>query len=81
MSKRAEDAALKAYPVVNTWSPFGPLPVDQNEVARDRYRQGYEQAEKDTIERATEWLCTHHNFDTQEQAGLYAECFRKAMED
>lgn len=49
MSKRAEEAALKAYPVANTWSPFGPLPVDQNEVARYRYRQGYEQAEKDII--------------------------------
>lgn len=47
MSKRAEEASLEAYPVANIWSPFGPLPVDQNEVARERYKQGYEQAEKD----------------------------------
>lgn len=42
MSKRAEEAALKAYP------------YDYPE--REGYKKGYEQAEKDTIERAVAWL-------------------------
>ena len=57
MNKRAEKRALEAYPVVKIWSPFGPIPVDQNEVARDKYRQGYEQAEKDAIQRACNAFC------------------------
>ena len=32
------------------------------------------------IARAVEWLCTHHPFDTKEQAELYAAAFKKAME-
>ena len=44
------------------------------------YGKGYDQAKKDTIERAVEWLCTHHPFDTKEQAELYAAAFKKAME-
>lgn len=52
MSKRAEEATLKAYPehLTQVW---GPLPggdiftVDNNTIPRKAYKQGYEQAEKD----------------------------------
>ena len=47
MSKRAEEAALKAYPELLSGSNFGPLPVDLNKSCRDKYQEGYEQAEKD----------------------------------
>ena len=51
-----------------------------DEVYRSIFKLGYAQAEKDTINRAVEWLCTHHPFDTKEQAELYAAAFKKAME-
>ena len=44
---RAEEAALKAYPVSTESTPLGPVPVDVNEYARKKYQEGYEQAEKD----------------------------------
>ena len=47
MSK-AEERALEAYP--NMLFPFTPL--DLNAYRRDAFINGYEQAEKDTIERA-----------------------------
>ena len=46
MSKRAEEAALKTYPELLSGSYFGPLPVDLNKVCREKYQEGYEQAEK-----------------------------------
>lgn len=42
------------------------------EIAK-HYNNGYEQAEKDTIERACEWLSRHYDLDLAR--------FRKAMED
>lgn len=51
MSK-AEERALEAYP--NMLFPFTPL--DLNAYRRDAFINGYEQAEKDTIERAIAWL-------------------------
>lgn len=56
MSKRAEEKALEAYPELLSGSIFGPLPVDLNKACREKYQEGYEQAEKDTIERAVAWL-------------------------
>lgn len=50
MSKRAEEAALKAYPS-DTYVG--------GESCRRAYKEGYEQAEKDTIERAIAWLEKH----------------------
>lgn len=47
MSKRAEAAALKAYQS-DVYSG--------GESCRRAYKEGYEQAEKDTIERAIAWL-------------------------
>ena len=48
MSK-AEEKALKAYPELFSGSIFGPLPVDLNKASREKYQEGYEQAEKDII--------------------------------
>lgn len=50
MSKRAEEAALKAYPVYGKWigNQYGDWDNDINSTLRKAYLQGYEQAEKDT---------------------------------
>jgi len=59
MSKRAEAAALKAYPKEEgkVWSSaFGIFEFDKTAPERTAYQHGYEQAEKDTIERAVSWL-------------------------
>lgn len=54
MSKRAEIAASEAYPEETRFIR------DYNQLAkRQIYQEGYEQAEKDTIERAIQWLITH----------------------
>lgn len=63
MSKRAKDAALKAYPVEMTplnyqdlIEQFGKTEIDVNTYPRRLFQGGYEQAEKDTIERAISWV-------------------------
>lgn len=47
MSKKAEQAALKAYPERFSGSIFGPLPIDLNKACREKFQEGYAQAEKD----------------------------------
>ena len=49
MSKRAEEAALRAYPPLSVASVCldGTVPVDLNTGARKRFVEGYEAAEKD----------------------------------
>lgn len=50
MSKRSEEAALKAYPKEDgkVWtSPFGKIEFDRNATGRKGFQEGYEQAEKD----------------------------------
>ena len=49
MSKRAEDLALKVYPIEGgKWqSPFGMFEFDPNAGHREGFIRGYEQAEKD----------------------------------
>ena len=57
MSKRAEDAALKAYPVEMVSLNYqdlieifgGKTEIDTNTYPRSLFQQGYEQAEKDII--------------------------------
>ena len=51
MSKRAEQAALKAYPIHGEWvgNQYGGWDEDINRVYRNAFLQGYEQAEKDII--------------------------------
>ena len=60
--KRAEQAALKAYPHKIEEHPKvmgGSITFDANNLPRGFYLEGYEQAEKDTIERARKWLFSH----------------------
>ena len=55
MSRRAEEAALKVYP--EKW--FRDIDGDSydcNRYERCAYQEGYEQAEKDTIERVCKWI-------------------------
>ena len=59
--KRAEERALEVFPVCKV--PFYGIgnysEIDANFDKRALYQLGYEQAEKDTIERAIEWLETN----------------------
>ena len=51
---KAEEQSLKAYPKVingNGWNEW-----DENEKYRQGYVKGYNQAEKNVIERTIEWL-------------------------
>ena len=90
MSKRAEEAALKAYPekiIEHVEEPGFVVKRDLNRFDRNVYIQGYEQAEKDTIERAVMWLERHadeyngseSSFDHMEEEMITD--FRKAMEE
>lgn len=49
MSKRGEQKALEAYPVRGEWigNQYGYWDSDINSKARENFREGYEQAEKD----------------------------------
>lgn len=66
---RAEEAALKAYPVNMTPLNYqdlieqfgGKTEIDVNTYPRCQFQKGYEQAEKDTIERAIAWLKENAN--------------------
>ena len=58
---RAEKRAFEKYPKLYGGSPYGPLPVELNIKERQLFIEGYEQAEKDTIERAVEWLEANAN--------------------
>lgn len=49
MSKRAEKAALEAWPVQLVKTNFDTHEFDENIQAREVYIQGYEKAEKDII--------------------------------
>ena len=77
MSKRAEDAALKAYE-----SDI----YEGGKSCRRAYKEGYEQAEKDTIERVVKWLeengigynYSESSFDSGEPAEMIND-LRKAM--
>ena len=59
MSK-AKEAALKAYPFLPTNVNNGVW--DDNKEERIIYQQGYERAEKDTIERAKRWIIRQRGF-------------------
>ena len=89
MSKRAEDAALRAYP--EKMGMFHEADIhyeaDLNKAARIKYIEGYNQAEKDTIEKAVMWLEKHadeyngseSSFDHMEEEMITD--FQKAMEE
>lgn len=64
MSK-AEDRALKKYPKKIEWigNQWDGAPFDVNSESRVAYKQGYQQAEKDLIDKAIGWIeeiNTHH---------------------
>lgn len=66
MSKKAEQAALKTYPPTYTTverhaKRVQSKLVDTHKPVRAIFQQGYEQAEKDTIERAVTWLKDNAN--------------------
>ncbi len=71
MSKRAEQRALEEYPILiiqandDEW--------DDNEDERCIYQEGYQHAEKETIERSCEWLSRNYDIDLAR--------FRKAIEE
>jgi hypothetical protein len=78
MSNRAERKALDIYPekAVIVYGPYPttePSQIDDNKCYRDGFIKGYEQAEKDVIERACEWLSRNYDIDLAR--------FRKAMEE
>ncbi len=59
MSNRAEERALEAYPIKQSYNDYYGDYEDINIVERISFQEGYEQAEKDTIERAVAWLKEH----------------------
>ena len=61
MSKRAETAAIKAYPFLPTNVNNDVL--DDNKEPRAIYQHGYEQAEKDIWDRIEKYLKTRHHMD------------------
>lgn len=92
MSKKAEEAALKAYPNVEqpVWDKSYPKTLFVRHTERNAFIQGYEQAEAETIERACDWLFAHlpilvdyYNEDIRENADRseFIKSFRKQMEE
>ena len=78
---RAEEAALKAFPdnEVDFYIEDGNggwKPVTQFEREKQGFIFGYEQAEKDTIERAISWIKKNTCMGVYEQ-----ELMRKELED
>ena len=72
MSKRAEQRALEAY-LYNRAYTDNDVEYDGNFCNRLPYIEGYEQAEKDTVERVCEWLSRNYDIDLAR--------FRKAIEE
>ena len=88
MSKRAEEKALEAYPVKMTPLVYqdlidqfgGKTDIDVNTYPRCLFQEGYEQAEKEVIERAVAWLKDYVKyFEIYDEKGI--EEFKKAMEE
>lgn len=82
MSKRAEEAAMTAYPPIATipkmFTENGML-YDPNIVMREVFIKGYEQAEKETIERAVKWLEENIWESTGLDFQILTESFKNAM--
>lgn len=76
MSKRAQEAALKAHPIC-THSGM----IEKRRAERRRcHEEGYEQGEKDTLERALDYIGVnlHMRWDEKEE---WIDEFKKAMEE
>lgn len=74
MSKRAKEAALKAYPISTP-----PSYLDGHDLLRqEAFIRGYEQGEKETLDRVCEWLeknITYMHPRKQRRVGI-VNCFR-----
>ena len=83
---KAEEAALKAYPKCKP-DHFGIYSLEYSTVlsGREGFQKGYEQAKKDTIERAVRWIAEN----TKRYVGpiehpfwdMFLKHFRKYMEE
>lgn len=79
MSKRAEEAALKAYPIDICGYQCGheigdsPEPLDYNEDRRKAHQKGYEQAEKDLADVA--------QFSSGPDGFFYGKGYQQAKKD
>lgn len=78
MSKRAEEASLKVYPEKLEWD-YRDMDYDPNMESRIAYRKGYEQAEKEMIERAAKWLEENVWESTGLDFQILTESFKSAM--
>lgn len=88
---RAEEKALEAYPediqlfVESQEEPGKWLPVDENAQLRYGYKRAYEQAEKDTIDKACKWLeenvVIYPHADNKPICIVNLDTFKKAMEE
>lgn len=79
MSKRAKEAALKAYPETKpNHLGYYSLEYSTTLSARKGFQQGYEQAEKDTNERACDMLM---NYIFEEVTPEMRDHFRKRLEE
>ena len=91
MSKRAKEKALELFPIDMQMcidNKGKPYEADVNEHRRKYVAFGYEQAEKDTTDRAAKWIREHWreyiwgpDADGCIGFGLWENDFRKAMED
>ena len=91
MSKRAKEKALELFPIDMQMcidNKGKPYEADVNEHRRKYVALGYEQAEKDTTDRAAKWIREHWreyiwgpDADGCIGFGLWENDFRKAMED
>ena len=88
MSKKSEEAALKAYPKEEgkVWtSAFGKFEFDRNTTGRKGFQEGYEQAEKDTIERVIDWVrkntYIYTDIQNDEEGNLMTVFLEKAFID
>lgn len=89
MSKRAKEKAelIANGMMISVQGKTGRVVYNTKEKSFTHYelmcaaQKGYEQAEKDTIERAVKWLKIHtFMFDNVEQIDIFHDLFRKAME-
>lgn len=85
MSKRAEERALEAYPdeMVTTLARGNKFRAGP--IYRKGFVQGYEQAEKDTIDKACKWLeenvVIYPHADNKPICIVNLDTFKKAMEE
>lgn len=81
MNKRVEEAALEAYPIQDMYSS---LLDGSNKLKRDVFIKGYEQGQKETIEKALKWFNDTTYFGSgagEEVKRFLMEDLRKAMEE